>query len=400
MGRYFTEKARRLPICTKYDIAVVGGGIAGVSAALSAARRGKKVLLLERMFALGGLATLGLITVYLPLCDGNGKQVSFGIAEELLKLSIRYGFEADNPDTWLKPGKGEHGKQRYQVRFNAQVFSVLMEELIEEAGADILYGTVVTDVLMEEGRLGGLIIENKSGRQLVEAASFVDASGDADVFKLAGAPTALYEKKNSLAAWYYATKDGRTSLHMLGAADVLPDDPDAETPVRIASGRISGVDAWEISHQVRESHRHSLKAFLEKGGVSESHSLTTLAMLPQLRMTRRICGEYTLDETESHRFFEDSIGMIGDWRKCGPVFEIPLRTLYRADIPNLAAAGRCISVTDAMWDIARVIPACAVTGQAAGTAFARNETLTELKAASVQEALKQDGVILHESKIL
>ena len=129
MGRYFTEKARRLPICTKYDIAVVGGGIAGVSAALSAARRGKKVLLLERMFALGGLATLGLITVYLPLCDGNGKQVSFGIAEELLKLSIRYGFEADNPDTWLKPGKGEHGKQRYQVRFNAQVFSVLMEDL-------------------------------------------------------------------------------------------------------------------------------------------------------------------------------------------------------------------------------------------------------------------------------
>ena len=74
-----------------YEVAVCGGGIAGISAALAAARQGKKVILFEKEYMLGGLGTAGLITIYLPLCDGYGHQVSFGIAEELLKLSITYG---------------------------------------------------------------------------------------------------------------------------------------------------------------------------------------------------------------------------------------------------------------------------------------------------------------------
>ena len=72
---------------TEYcDVLVCGGGFAGISAALAAARQGKKVILLEKQFMLGGLGTSGLVTIYLPLCDGVGKQVSFGIAEELLRL--------------------------------------------------------------------------------------------------------------------------------------------------------------------------------------------------------------------------------------------------------------------------------------------------------------------------
>ena len=79
-------------ITEQYDVAVCGGGIAGIAAALAAAREGKKVVLIEKQFMLGGLATAGLITIYLPLCDGKGRQVSFGLAEELLRLSITYGF--------------------------------------------------------------------------------------------------------------------------------------------------------------------------------------------------------------------------------------------------------------------------------------------------------------------
>ena len=89
----------------EYDIAVCGGGIAGISAALAAAREGKRVVLFEKEYMLGGLGTAGLITVYLPLCDGLGKQVSYGIAEELLKLSIKYGAEGMYPENWLD-GKG------------------------------------------------------------------------------------------------------------------------------------------------------------------------------------------------------------------------------------------------------------------------------------------------------
>jgi len=73
------------------DVVVAGGGVAGVAAALAAARSGVKVMLLERSFMLGGLATAGLVTIYLPLCDGEGRQVSFGLSEELLKLSIEHG---------------------------------------------------------------------------------------------------------------------------------------------------------------------------------------------------------------------------------------------------------------------------------------------------------------------
>ena len=82
-----------------YDVVVCGGGIAGIAAALAAARGGARTCLLEKEYALGGLATLGLIVIYLPLCDGDGVKMSGGIAEELLKLSLKYG-PGEIPEVW------------------------------------------------------------------------------------------------------------------------------------------------------------------------------------------------------------------------------------------------------------------------------------------------------------
>ena len=86
---FIQESSKRLAVSATYDVAVVGGGIAGIAAALAAKRAGASVLLLEKMFAMGGLATLGNVTIWLPLCDGNGHQVIGGIGEELLKLSVK-----------------------------------------------------------------------------------------------------------------------------------------------------------------------------------------------------------------------------------------------------------------------------------------------------------------------
>ena len=81
MAKFYTESGREVPVEKTTQVLVAGAGIAGVSAALAAARHGKKVILLEREFALGGMATLGLITIYLPLCDGMGHQLVFGQGE-------------------------------------------------------------------------------------------------------------------------------------------------------------------------------------------------------------------------------------------------------------------------------------------------------------------------------
>ena len=108
------------------DVLVCGGGFGGIAAALAAARLGKRVIMLEKQFMLGGLGTAGLVTIYLPLCDGFGHQVSFGIAEELFRLSITYGAEDRYPENWLD-GKGTKTENdpRYRVRYNAQNFAIL-----------------------------------------------------------------------------------------------------------------------------------------------------------------------------------------------------------------------------------------------------------------------------------
>lgn len=385
----FFEQAREVPVrYGEYDIAVAGGGIAGVAAALAAARADKKVLLIERMFGLGGLATLGLVTYYLPLCDGCGQQVSFGIAEELLKLSIRHGAEQEYPDTWLE-GKADHGNQRYRVRYNAQVFAVLLEELLAEAGVEILYGTTLCSVVREDSRVRALIVENKDGRSAVPAEAFVDATGDADIFHLAGHPTARYALGNDMGAWFYESVGGEMKLHLDNLSWGEPE-----------YGRIGGLDAREITKMQLHSHAWSLKKFLNGGGVTDDHSLATLTAIPQLRMTRRLEGAYTLDESEDHASFPDSIGMICDWRKRGPIFEVPFRTLWHPALVNVAAAGRCISVTDAMWDISRVIPPCAVTGEAAGLALAMSSDLSKLSVEDLQSRLRENGVKLHIDEVL
>lgn len=385
------------------DVLVCGGGFAGISAALAAGRHGKKVVLLEKEFILGGLGTAGLVTIYLPLCDGLGRQVSYGIAEELFRLSISMGYEDKYPDNWLDnqdASKRTEKDKRFEVQYNPHLFAILAEQLLTKNNVTILYGSYAVGVSKIEDKIDAVIIENKSGRQAITAKSVVDATGDCDIARFAHAPTAHFQQGNVLAAWYYSLGKNGYKLNTLGFADI-PDDQKTEKNMvsLLIEKRFLGLCGEELSEMMRLSHSSTLNDTMKKRIHDPSVVPTSLATIPQIRMTRKLVGEYTLHDTQMHTFFEDSIGMVSDWRKRGPVYEVPFGTLYSKTVKNLIVAGRCTSVTDSMWDIMRVIPCCAVTGQAAGTAAAISDDFSTLDVKSLQDILIHDGVVLHEKNL-
>jgi hypothetical protein len=401
MSNTIIEPARSIPVYGECDVLVCGGGIAGISAALAAARNGAKVILLEREFMLGGLATLGLITIYLPICDGMGTQVCYGIAEELFRLSIKRGIIEDKyPKPWLEGGTLEEKKaRRFEVQYNPHVFACDVEQLLIDSGVEILYGTLAASTIVEDNRITSVIIENKSGRSAIHAASVIDCTGDADICKFAGADTVLHEKGNVLAAWYYRHTEGTgVKLKLLGFSDV-PDDEKKSAAQQLVNRRFTGVDGKEISEMVILAHQKALADAMSLREKDGSTVPVTYPTIPQLRMTRRIAGLRTPDEKDNHTYEADSIGIISDWRKKGPVYELPFGCLFGDKIKNLITAGRNISVTDKMWDITRVIPVCAVTGEAAGTAAAMGSDFTAINIPSLQKKLSTAGVKLHINEV-
>ena len=131
---------------------------------------------------------------------------------------------------------------------------------------------------------------------------------------------------------------------------------------------------------------------LERG---ESCVPVTMATIPELRMTRRLVGETDVCARDDHRRCERSVGMFSDWTKRGPVYELPFGALYHPSVPNLLTAGRCLSAADDLWNVTRVIPVCAVSGEAAGTAAALGCDFPALDIAALQETLRSQGVRVH-----
>lgn len=379
----------------EYDVAVAGGGIAGIAAALAAARNGAKTCIVEKEVMLGGLATAGLIVIYLPLCDGMGNQVIYGIGEELLKLSLKYDTQTEIPECWkpsASPDLEARKKQRYSVTYNPYLFAIATEELLLAEGVDLIYDSVVTGLEMKSGAIASLNIYNKSGNITICAKSFVDATGDADLCRLSGEGTAIYQQ-NKLASWNYYFDGKAVKLH--GLAEPLYE------PESYYKRFYDGTNYEDITQSLIDSRQMLMEDLKKKRETNPQCTPVTLPSIPLMRMTRRLVGMYELGESEERQWFDDAIGMTGDWRKSGPVFYLPYRCLHGKTVKNLIAAGRCISVTTPMWDITRVIPTCAVTGQAAGTAAAMQAQdrtgFAGLNVGRLQETLAAQGVMLDRS---
>ena len=398
----YIKESRTTRISGEYDVIVVGGGIAGVAAALAASRNGSKVLLIEKTTMLGGLATAGLVVIYLPICDGMGHKIHSGICEELLYTSIKHGNNS-LPEQWRGgPWEAADAKQRYLTAFNAPAFMIALDELIREAGIDILFDTVFCDVVMEDGYCKAVIVENKSGRQAYGCKAVVDASGDADVFYQAGAE--CLEQDNFCTLWAYCQSDNEE--HIFKLAGLPP-----EFVKIIAIGSFSGACLPPETPKYRGTDVHEVTEFIMKGRegalnrLKEDPSLTyiTFPSQAQYRTTRRIKGMHTFQTDDAGKHYYDSIGTTGIWNIAGPVYEIPFGTLKVESIKNIFAAGRIISSANGSgWEITRVIPVCALTGQAAGCAASilAQTGFGDVPIDKLQTMLEKDGIVLTMSDSL
>ena len=387
----------------QYDVAVVGAGMAGIAAAVQSAREGKKTVLLEKTVLPGGLATTGLIYIYLPLCDGNGHQLAFGLTEELLRKSIAYG-PGDIPD-WQK-GQNAQEAKRFRVPFSPASFMLALTEMLRENGVDIWYDTLVTGAEKAEGKVKAVFVENESGRIEIRAKCFIDASGTGILARRAGIP-GWDKEPNYLSVWalQYDKRLADSEKYEL-APDLRMNAMGVPWDVSKApEGTVfRGISGKQVTDFVLKGHNMLLDYYKRNWQEGKADRKTLfpvhLPAMPQYRKIFAIKSMRDLQTGENNLRFEDSIGLIGDWRKAGPAWEIPYRSLCPADGTGaFLAAGRCIGSLGDAWEVTRVIPTAALTGQAAGAAASLAiETGTDpcrLDPAKVQERLRRLGFPLH-----
>ncbi|NLI22456.1 MAG: FAD-dependent oxidoreductase [Clostridiales bacterium] len=399
------RETQRVPVRESTDVLVVGGGIAGVAAAVAARRLGAQVLLLEKSALLGGLATNGLINWYEPLCDGRGEQMITGLAEELLRLSIRYGDDT-LPRIWqegarpvprerVRPEKQHPDGGRFGTFFSPTMFQLGLDELLLNAGVELRLDILAARPLMAGKRCVGVFCESKTGREFFPARVAVDATGDADLFFRAGAPCVsgrnylsfvahgcdLTQKRRALEQRRWIAKGA--DLHGVGHPEGYP--------------RMAGTTNEEVTRFLLDGRR-MLRASLREGERT-ARDVTSLPSQAQFRTTRRIRGAATLTEADQGTPCPSSIGLAGDFEKVGDWYEIPWGSLYCEGYPNLLATGRMISSEGWAWDVTRVIPVCALTGQAAGTAAAlaleADCPVGRVPLGTLQQALERHGVRIH-----
>ena len=390
---------KKLDAKRQYDIIVCGGGVSGVAAAVTAAKQGLSVLLIEKTNVLGGLATLGLINLFVPMCNGRGKQIIFGLCEKWARLSAKYGYDTI-PDEWKNGEPKEYTETRYVQRYSPNIFALQLTEEITKSGADVLFDCIACEPVMEGNVCKGVITESKSGAEYYTCKMLIDVTGDCDVLRRGGVPVvegqnfftyvgkmitlASCEKAVKEQNIYYAFRD------IMGGEINLFGDNQPDVP------KWSGLTVEEVTDYLIRNQRLMLKKL--KGTDRLSREVTHLPFMPQFRTTCRLDADYALRAEDAYRHFDDSICAINDFEHRDYLFEVPLRCITRKNYPNMLTAGRSASGIGYGWDLLRVIPPAIITGQAAAhtacLAIKDKVNVADVNISRLQTLLEKDNIMV------
>jgi FAD dependent oxidoreductase len=453
-----SEPAREIPVLREADVVVVGGGPGGFASAISAARAGAKTVLVERYGHLGGMATGGLVNIFPNLSDIGGKQHIFGLNQELIDRMkaknaafcpseedfgttdgkvLEYYLDANMGWFYVRKDPNIGGRERllYTAVLDPEVLKVELNDMVAEAGVDLLLHSWGTRPIMEGNKAKGVFFEGKSGRQAILAKVVIDSTGDGDIFVAAGAEfddelqsnfrTALAfsfwianvdmprfddfrrSRPEDFArllddltevgghSFYFKgllkNQEGVLWFHPMYVKDVASDAMDVEELTR-----------WDVLGRKKALITYE---FLRKN-VPGCENCFIMQAAPQLGTQggRRVIGEYVLTpaDMESDEVFTDTIVVLanndnGEISARHPSICIPYRCLVPRDTDGLLVACRAFSSKPSVNQWFNIIPHCIAYGQAAGTAAAlavtegiepRHVDYGELRAKLVEQGVK------------
>ena len=413
---------RRTPVRYTCDVAILGGGMAGVSAALAAAKSGAKVILIEKFAVTGGNATIGGVGAFCGETAGQGEAFD----------AIVSGLEAFDAIVPYHP----YVEKEARV-FDPEILAIVLQELLLKRGVKLLLHTQFVDVCVKKGRITECMICGPSGLEALRARQFIDCTGEAQVVHQAGFDTCKGRPQDGLqlpmsmmfTVRHVAEQDARPqvpegwfesikSKEELPMTSVWPNGP-ASNALKIKIPMFDASDTESMTAAEVRGRRRMMEVLdyyqrQEKKPWRLEHASTRIG----IREGRRTVGEYTLtvDDLRAGRTFDDAIArgvfyldghkpdddkrtyILKPEERPVPPYQIPYRCLLPRGAQNLQVAGRCFSADQLALSSARVMTTCSMMGQAAGMAAAlaaaQDTNLQTLDYGDVRKLVEQRGAVL------
>jgi ribulose 1,5-bisphosphate synthetase/thiazole synthase len=417
------EPARQLPLYGEYEVVVLGGGPAGIAAAVAAARAGRRTLLIERYGFLGGMGTAAGVTNFCGLhanVHGEMHRVVQGIASELLARIDRLGG--------LNAPHLIFGKILAQA-YDTAAYKIAADDLLLSHKVDILFHALGAGVVMQDARrINAAMVETKAGRQAVRADIFIDCSGDGDLAAWAGA---RFEVGDNAGSMLYPSMMFRLN----GVDPEKAGDAWRTIPALMEQAEAAGTHHFPRKGAIVRPQRSQIEWRVNFTQLARSDGTAINGLEPDdltrgeidgrrqavnaFNFLRTVPGfekSYIVDLPPQH----DTIGVNGwpmESHVAGDVIfkfppipesrgfnELPFRTLTPEGIDNLLVAGRCASMTHDGQSAARVSGACFAMGEAAGTAAALaldgNALPRDIAVERLQQQLKQQGAFIGQDQVI